>query len=510
MTRSLGTAHRLCAGTLLLLSTLVLPPAASAQQPRDDASVVRANLLSPIVSLQTSVPPIGADEFTARRDKLAARLPDGVLLALGAVEPRQDYLPFFQHSTFRYLTGVVEPEAALLMVVENSRATQSALFVLPNDPAREVWSGRRLGPEGARSALRINGRPREQLEGVVDSLLTAGRALHVVGDFNARPLRATEHDQFLADLKARHPLATITSVANRVADLRAYKSAAELALLGRSTAITVAAHAAVASTVAAGRFEYEVQAVAEQEFRRHGAERPAFASIVGSGPNATVLHYNTNNRQLQSSDMVVVDIGASVEGYAADMTRSYPVSGRFSQQQRAIYQIVRDAQRAAEHVAVIGTPARRMNEAASATLARGLAALGLIDSVGATYDCGSDGARQCPQLSLYYLHGLGHGIGLDVHDPDRYYLEQQLGDGSVFSIEPGLYVRRNLLSLLPDTPRNRALIARLTPVLPAYADIGVRIEDDYLVTAQGLVWLTQSAREADEIEAAMARRPLQP
>jgi Xaa-Pro aminopeptidase len=139
-------------------------------------------------------------------------------------------------------------------------------------------------------------------------------------------------------------------------------------------------------------------------------------------------------------------------------------------------------------------------------LARGLARLGLIDSVGATYDCGEEGRRQCPQLSLYYLHGLGHGIGLEVHDPDRYYYEQKLGLGSVFTIEPGVYVRGNLTELLPATPRNARLVERLRPLVAKYADIGVRIEDDYVVTAEGLQWLTKSPREIPEIEAAMAAR----
>ncbi len=460
----------------------------------------------PAAAQPTPPPDIAAAEYLSRRAALAAKLPDGVVLALGVGEPRQDYIAFFQLPVFRYLTGIVEPDAALLMVVRGGQDAGSTLFVQRRDPTREVWSGKRMGPEGATERFRTPARPHDELDAVLDSLIRTGLALHVIGDLGVNASRQTEHDQYVARIRARHDGIEATPANGKVAELRAYKSDAELALITHATALTVEAHREVARTITPNGHEYEVQAMAEYVFRRGGAERPAFASIVGSGPNSTVLHYNANDRRMAAGEMVVVDIGASYAGYAADMTRSYPVSGTFSPAQREIYQVVRDAQAAAEREAVIGAPARRMNEAASAALAAGLARLGLIDSVGATYDCGEDGRRQCPQLSLFYLHGLGHGIGLEVHDPDRYYYEQQLGAGSVFTIEPGVYVRGNLADLLPATPRNAELAGRLRPLVAKYADIGVRIEDDYLVTEQGLVWLTKSPREIPDIEAAMAAR----
>jgi Xaa-Pro aminopeptidase len=227
---------------------------------------------------------------------------------------------------------------------------------------------------------------------------------------------------------------------------------------------------------------------------------------VGSGPNATTLHYNANTRQMLRGDMVVIDIGASFDGYAADMTRAYPVSGTFSPAQRAIYQIVRDAQAAAERQARAGIPTRRMSDSAAAVLAAGLTTLGLIDAPDATYDCGEDGARQCKQLTLFYMHGLSHGIGLDVHDPDQYsYDDRVIGVGSVFTIEPGLYIRSDAFDVLPKTPRNLQLAQRRAAVLARYRNIGVRIEDDYLVTPTGLEWLTKGPREIAEIEQAMKR-----
>jgi Xaa-Pro aminopeptidase len=204
--------------------------------------------------------------------------------------------------------------------------------------------------------------------------------------------------------------------------------------------------------------------------------------------------------------MVVIDIGASFNGYAADMTRAYPVSGTFTPAQRAIYQLVRDAQMAGERQAKPGTPMRRMNDSASAVLAAGLTRLGLIDAPDATYDCGPDGKATCSQLSLFYMHGLSHGIGLEVHDPDQYdFGPRTLQVGSVFTIEPGLYVRENLLEILPKTPRNAEWIARRGDTVGRFQNIGVRIEDDYLVTPTGLEWLTKGPREAAEIEQAMKR-----
>ncbi len=478
------------------------------------ALLVAASSLSaqPIVATADSSSPadvissIPETEYVERRAQLAAKLPDGVLLALGADEPRVDYIAFFQLPVFRYLTGIVEPNAAMVMVVRNGRDVGSTLFVQRRDPAREVWSGRKMGPEGATARYGTAARPHDQLDATLDSLIGAGHALQVVGDIGVSAARQTEHDQYLSLLRERNGNVAMTTANGNVAELRAYKSDAELALIKRATDLTVLAHAEVARTVKPTAHEYAVQAMAEYVFRRGGAERTSFASIVGSGPNSTVLHYNANDRQMQAGEMVVVDIGASFAGYAADMTRSYPVNGTFTTEQAAIYQVVRDAQAAAEKEAVNGAPARNMNSAASLALATGLTRLGLIDSVNATYDCDESASRQCAQLSLYYLHGLGHGIGLEVHDPDRYYYEQKLGVGSVFTIEPGVYVRENLLDVLPKTPKNAALAERLGRLVPSYANIGVRIEDDYLVTERGLEWLTRSPREIPEIEAAMAAR----
>ena len=483
---------RFSALTLALVALFAVPCTASSQ-PRPDTTI------------GGSIPRVTNDEYAKRRAALAAALPDGIVLVLGAHEPREDYLSFYQTPHFYYLTGVREPDAAMVGVKKGSDVKWT-LFVQPREPAREVWNGRRAGPDAAESRWGVKGRSMQSLVQVIDSLAANTTSVSLVADLGL-PGQPTADDQFLADLKARHPTLIVKNAASAVMKLRAYKSETELALIRRASDITVQAHLEAARTVAPDAFEYEVQAEIERVFRKNGAIRPSFASIVGSGPNATTLHYNANDREMKAGEMVVIDIGASYDGYAADMTRSYPVNGTFSAEQKAVYQIVRDAQSAAERQAKAGERAQIMSDSASAVLAAGLARLGLIESADATYDCSDDGARKCRQLSLFYMHGLGHGIGLEVHDPDRYsYDDRTLQPGSVFTIEPGLYVRENVLEILPRTPRNAELAARLRDAVNRYRNIGVRIEDDYIVTKNGLEWITKSPREIAEIEAAMKRR----
>ncbi len=442
-------------------------------------------------------------EYARRRAALAARTGDGVILALGAPEPTHDYLSFFQSSPFVYLTGFREPEAALLMVKRGNSLT-STMFVPPRDPASEVWTGARLGTAGVAAQTGMAARPFADLLPALDSLLRSATALHVVGELEPEaPFGTLPRDaQLVASMRKRFPSLRVADATGIVESMRGVKSAAELALIRKAVDITVTAHQEAMALIAPGMNEFEAQALIEYTFRRNGADRPGFASIVGSGPNSTTLHYNQNDRFMEAGDVVVIDIGASYRGYTADVTRTLPVSGTFSPEQREIYTIVRAAQAAAERQARPGVPTARMNDSATAVIAAGLARLGLIESPGATYDCDASGATRCPQVSLYYMHGLGHGIGLDVHDPDQYY-EGTIKAGSVFTIEPGVYVRAQLLSILPQTTRNRALAAKIQPAVSRYANIGVRIEDDYIVTERGPEWISRAPREPDEVEAAM-------
>jgi Xaa-Pro aminopeptidase len=451
-------------------------------------------------------------EYAARRMALQTRIPDGVLLALGAHEPAQDYLSFYQAPSFYYLTGFKEPDAALIMIKKGGQVTSSTMFVRPRQPSSEVWTGSRVGVDGVAALTGIKGRSVGDLPRVLDSLATADLPFLVVGELGAHEstedgaMTSRSPDEQLIDaLKRKHPNLKVTPVNAAVEQMRGTKSPAELALIRQAAEITVRAQKEAMAALKDGMNEFEIQALIEYTFRRNGADRPSFATIVGSGPNSTTLHYNADDRFIGINDMVVMDIGASYKGYAADVTRTIPASGHFSTSQRDVYKVVRDAQAAAERQATIGAQSRLMNDSANATLASGLARLKLIDAPDATYDCGGGATpRQCPQYRLYYMHGLGHGIGLEVHDPEQYYFTARLAPGSAFTIEPGVYVREHVLEEIPDTPRNREIAARLRPMVNFYRNVGVRIEDDYIVTEKGVEWISRAPREIAEIEGLMA------
>ena len=450
-------------------------------------------------------------EYAARRVDLASKLPaDGVFLALGAHEPPQDYLVFAQSPSFYYLTGFKEPDAALLMIKREGLVRSATIFVQPRQPSREVWTGTRIGVEGVGKLTGIRGRAAGELYRVLDSLSATGQAFSVVGEVGARDDDnqaanfRTPDEQLFDRLKRKYAALKLTPVNDLVEQLRGRKSAVELTMIRNAVDITSRALKEVIPSVKPGMNEFELQALIEYTFRRNGADRPSFSTVVGSGPNSTTLHYNVDDRFMSGSDVVVMDVGASFHGYAADVTRTIPVSGVFTPEQRAIYQLVRDAQKAAERQATPGNAARLMTDSSNAVLASGLARLGLIESPGATYDCVVGPLpRQCEQLQLYYMHSIGHGIGLEVHDPEQYYETGKIQPGSAFTIEPGIYVREHLLEEIPDTPRNREMGARIRSALNLYRNIGIRIEDDYIATTAGVEWLSQVPREMNEIEAMM-------
>src|SRR5687767_8010051 len=467
--------------------------------------------------LQGSLPgQISRQEYAARRDSLISNVEDGAIVAFGGREPVKDYIAFFQEPNFLYLTGVREPNAALVIVKRGGRAT-GTIFVQPNDPAAEVWTGARMGLDTARARTGLAARSAENFLPVVDSLAGVVRTIYVVGDFGDEdPLEPSEHgmsfeQEVMRGIAGRHDSLALSNATPVVLRLRAKKSPAELELIRTSVNITVEAQRQAFQAIEPDMNEFEVQALIEYMFRRNGADRPSFTTIIGSGPNSTTLHYNADDRFMRAGDVVVMDIGASYRGYAADVTRTVPVSGTFTPQQREIYQLVRDAQAAAEKAATPGASFGAMSQAASETVERGLARLGLIEAVGAVVEggealCGEAGAS-CPQWTMYYMHGLGHGIGLDVHDPEQaYYQGGRIGVGSAFTIEPGVCDRSNVLAIIPDTPKNRALIAKIRPAVERYANVGVRIEDDYIITAQGVEWISRAPREISEIEALMAQR----
>ena len=467
--------------------------------------LVHALLLLPSVLLAQS-----QAEFAGRRADLAAKLPDGVLVVLGGHEPAQDYLSFWQSPSFYYLTGFKEPDAALLMIRQGGSLRSATMFVNARQPSREVWTGPRAGVDGIATLTGMRGRPATDLTKVLDSLAASGVPFGVVGevtrtpDDDASPVFRTPDEQTVDRLKRKFPSLKVTVMNDAVEELRGLKSATEIILIRNAVDLTMRALKEAIPAVKPGVNEFELQALIEYTFRRNGADRPSFSTIVGSGPNSTTLHYNANDRFIGASDLVVMDIGASFKGYSADVTRTVPANGVFSPEQRSIYQLVRDAQKSAERQATLGNAARLMTDSSNAVLAAGLTRLGLIESPGATYDCTSgDAPRQCSQLRLFYMHGIGHGIGLEVHDPDQYTYTGKIQPGSAFTIEPGVYVRERVLDEIPDTPRNREFAAKVRGRVELYRNIGVRIEDDYIATTKGVEWMSVVPREINEIEALM-------
>ena len=472
--------------------------------------LVLSALLVPIVAGAQS-----QQEFAARRAAIVGPMSDGVLVALGAHEPPQDYVSFVQSPSFYYLTGFKEPDAALVVVKQGGQVVSSTMFVQPRLPSREVWTGARTGVEGIASLTGMKGRDVADLPKVLDSLAAAGAPFSVVGDISTSEATPngqmnvlfaprSADDQAFERLQAAHPGLKVTAINDAVKAARGKKSPAEQAYIRQAVDITVKAQKEAMAAMEPGMNEFEIQGLIEYTFRRNGADRPSFSTIVGSGPNSTTLHYGLDDRFIEPNDVVVMDIGASYRGYAADVTRTVPASGTFSAPQRAVYAFVRAAQAAGEREAKLGANSRLMNDSATAVLAAGLTKLGLIESPSATYDCVAGGTtRQCPQYRLYYMHGLGHGIGLEVHDPEQYYLTHVIAPGSAFTIEPGIYVREHVLEEMDATPRNREIAAKLRAAVSTYRNIGVRIEDDYLATDKGVEWISRAPREIDEVEAAM-------
>ena len=361
-------------------------------------------------------------EYRARRERLAQRIKGNVLVLRAA--PDQELVKYRQEPNLYYLTGFDEPNAILLLDAA-SDPPQEFLFLPERKPAEERWTGVKLGP-GPEAA---------KVTGFSKVLPTA--------EFDATLKKASERARAVYGLK---------EVQDDLAYLRQVKSPTEIALLEKAIQVTLKAQQAAARSIAPGTMEYEVEAALEYEFRRNGAERPGFPSIVGSGPLSTVLHYDKNERRMQAGEVVVVDIGAEYGGYSADVTRTYPVSGKFSPRQREIYQIVLDAQKAA--IAKI-KPGVRISDLHQA-------AMGYIRSKG---------------YEKYFVHGTSHHIGLQVHDVGD--TSRPLEPNMVITVEPGIYI--------PEE------------------QFGIRIEDDVLVTLEGSRVLSVFPKEFAEVEALVKR-----
>jgi Xaa-Pro aminopeptidase len=419
-------------------------------------------------------------EYRARRQKLMEQIKDGIVVLIGAREEDLGEVGRFrQKNDFMYVTGVQTPHAFMMLIpagIIPNKPAQEIVFIPPRNRFQERWTGPQMGP-GAEAeqlfgmpevadASKFNDRLREVLMSPAfkpdgPGGKPAAKVYTIIPSGTTAEIERETH--FVETVRQAAPGVQVINVSPYVAELRKIKSAAEIGLLQKAIDITGEAQRDVARTIKPGVYEYEAQAVLEAAFTRNGAERPGFPSIVGSGIYSTVLHYNENRKKIEAGDTVVVDIGAEYSYYTADITRTYPASGKFTPRQREIYQLVLDAQRAAEKAFKPGqTTLAQLNRVAIETIK----ASPLRDKQGST-------------LEKYFIHGLGHWLGMDVHDVGNY---SNLPVGSVFTIEPGIYIPEEKL--------------------------GVRIEDDYLVTETGLVKLSrQIPCEPDEIERLMSSAP---
>jgi Xaa-Pro aminopeptidase len=408
--------------------------------------------------------------------------------SLEATRSNDTHYRYRQSSDLLYLTGFDEPES--IAVIAPSREQKYMLFVRPRDPEREIWDGRRAGIEGARTefgadeAFNIE----EFKEKLADILNGVTNLYYRIGDGNP------ELDQTIINQITRMrsmgrrgytPPQAIVDIGTILHELRLIKTEDEIALMQRAADIAAEAHRLAMQEARAGVNEYEIEALIEYHFRRSGAAAPAYTSIVGGGANATILHYINNDAELRDGDLLLIDAGAEYQGYASDITRTFPVNGRFTETQRDIYELVLEAQTTCIEMVRPGVTMDELHDRSVEILTEGMVRLGLLK--GETSKLVEE-----EKYKQFYMHRLGHFLGLDVHDVGRYQINGQsrpLEPGIVITIEPGIYISADT----KDIPEK-------------YVGIGVRIEDDVLVTQEGHRVLTDKApKEIKEIEELMEK-----
>ncbi len=391
------------------------------------------------------------------------------------------------HSDVHFLSGWPDPDVAVLLRKGSDKPF--VLFVQPRDPEREVWDGIRPGPEGAVSTFGADEAfPIEELSKRLPDLLLGVTRLHYRFGEDAARDRQLRTAMNAARNKARREgfqdtPDTIIDPERFLHEARLVKSEAEIALLQRAAEITARAHLAAMAMTRAGVHEYELEAVINHTFRSQGGDGPGYTSIIGGGANATILHYHANNDVLRDGDLVCVDAGCEYGFYTADVTRTWPVNGRFSPAQAEIYELVLAVQKDCVAASVVGVTWKELSDRAIRALTVGMVQLGLLTGE-------VDALIAEKTYKKYYMHGLGHWLGMDVHDVGAYVgggQSRALAPGNVITIEPGIYV-----PVGDEGAPER------------FRGIGVRIEDDVLITEGGPVVLTAAIpKELAELEAAV-------
>ncbi len=428
-----------------------------------------------------------APVYAERRARLAARIKRGIAIIPTAPERarnRDSHYPYRYDSYFYYLTGFIEPEAVLVVIAGDQ--PKSVLFCRDKDVEREIWDGFRYGPQQAREVFGFDeSHPVGELDARMPDLLANQPQLccHLGSDepWDARVLGWLNAVRAQVRNGVAAP-AAISDVRTVLDDMRLVKDAHELDVMRRAAQISTSAHKRAMRAAAPGRAEYEIEAELLHEFRHGGAQAPAYTSIVAGGANACVLHYVQNDARLNSGELLLIDAGCELDGYASDITRTFPVNGKFSAAQRDIYQLVLAAQAAAIAEVVPGASWNAPHDAAVRVLAQGLIEFGLCKG-------SVDKVIESGDYRQFYMHRTGHWLGLDVHDAGDYKRDgawRKLEPGMALTVEPGCYIRPG------------------AGVPAHFANIGIRIEDDVAVTAKGNEVLTLAApKTVADIEAWM-------
>ncbi|MGB7210158.1 MAG: aminopeptidase P family protein [Pyrinomonadaceae bacterium] len=462
-------------------------------------------------------------ELARRRAAVAKRMAPNSIMILWSSEPRNyagdvDFY-YRQENNLYYLTNMKQGEATLV-IAKNGDSVSEFLFMPKRNPQFETWNGKMYSNE---DATRISG-----VKNVIDSeeqtayftalgkkeayaskggitVPSSAENIYLLlpnGERDANGTAEFSRESGFSKMVSSYKVVNARPI---FSELRSIKSPIELKLLQHAIDITTEAQMRSMAMVGRAKMEYEVHAEVEYTFRRRNADYWGYPSIVGCGANATTLHYVESQGTVKQGDLMLMDVGAEYDHYTADVTRTYPVNGKFTKEQAAIYQIVYDAQ---EAVASVTKPEAKMStieKTSMDTVKAGLLKLGLITSLDGTYDATFNGqTMKISQHRLWFMHGNSHWLGMNVHDVGDY--AAPLKPGMVFTNEPGVYLREDALDYLADTPDNRAFLAKVRPIYEKYRGIGVRIEDDMLVTPTGVEWMTKELpRKMDEIEAFMAK-----
>jgi len=425
------------------------------------------------------------DVFVRRRQRLMEKM-DGGLAILRSEENTSD---------FYYLTGLAEPNAAILLIPGEEE--EYVMFIQPTSPVRELWTGKHPGLEEAERVFGADkAYPVNEFDKVLNRYLRGKSRIYL--SFNDKEL----YDKVIPMLRSPYGSEPKQIIDPRlfIHEMRLVKDEKEIELMKKAADITCDALIEVMKAVKPGMYEHEIQAIIEYIFRKNGAQGPGFPSIIGSGPNATILHYEANNRQTEDGDLLLMDVGAEFGHYKSDITRTIPVSGRFTQTQKEIYEVVLQAQKEAIKIAGPGVGIYEINNRGVEVIKEGLLKLGLITDK-------DSGWQHRPWL----MYNISHWVGLDVHDVGGRGPDDGQGrrfvPGMVFTVEPGLYIREDTLENLPgmigrlgiEKDELEDFISRVRSAVKKYANIGVRIEDDILITETGYEVL--SSKVPKEIEA---------